>query len=153
MRPVLKLEPVAAQCIRASAAFTSRANLLSSSPDHDTSPSASKNATSRTGVGRRLCFDSPARPVVEPAPAPVDPAATAVRHALARAHSAMFGARSAKYTLRDDYRPQLGRYAQLRAAIMRYREVRAAYAAAAAVFRARLAGAALQTARAKYHRF
>ena len=103
----------------------------------------------------RLAAKYPPRPVVSPAPAPapIDPATTAARHALARAHSAMFDARAAKYALRDDYRPQPGRFAQLRAAIMRYREARAAYAAAAAAFHASPAGAALPPARAKYPRF
>ena len=97
----------------------------------------------------------PHRPQVapQPAPAPIDPAATAARHALARAHSAMFDARAAKYALRDDYRPQPGRFAQLRAAIIRYHQARAAYATAAAAFHASPAGAALQAARAKYPRF
>ena len=101
----------------------------------------------------RLAAKYPPRPVAVPAPAPIDPAATAVRHALARAHSAMFDARAANYALRDDYRPQPGRFAQLRAAIIRCRETRAAYAAAAAAFHASPAGAALQAARAKYPRF
>ena len=103
----------------------------------------------------RLAAKYPPRPVAvpTPAPAPIDPATTAVRHALARAHSAMFDARAAKYALHDDYRPQAGRFAQLRAAIMRYREARAAYAAAAAAFHASPAGAALQAARARYPRF
>ena len=103
----------------------------------------------------RLAAKYPPRPVAVPAPAlaPIDPATTAVRHALARAHSAMFDARAAKYALRDEYRTQPGRFAQLRAAIMRYREARAAYAAAAADFHASPAGAALQAARAKYPRF
>ena len=90
------------------------------------------------------------RPVPQPAPAPIDTAALAARHALARAHSAMFDARAAKYALRDDYRSQPGRFAQLRAAITRYQQARAAYAAAAAAFHASPAGAALQAARAKY---
>ena len=103
----------------------------------------------------RLAAKYPPRPVAvpTPAPAPIDPATTAVRHALARAHSAMFDARAAKYALRDDYRPQAGRFTQLRAAIMRHREARATYAAAAAAFHASPAGAALQAARAKYPRF
>ena len=90
------------------------------------------------------------RPAPQPAPAPVDPAAVAARHALARAHSAYFDARAAKYALRDDYRPRPGRFAQLRAAIIRCREARATYAAAAAAFHASPAGAALQAARARY---
>ena len=93
------------------------------------------------------------KPVPQPAPAPIDPAATAARHALARAHSAMFDARAAKYALRDDYRSQPGRFAQLRAAIIRCQQTRAAYVAAAAAFHASPAGAALQAARAKYPRF
>ena len=103
----------------------------------------------------RLAAKYPPRPQVAsaPAPAPIDPAATAARHALARAHSAMFDARAAKYALRDVYRIQPGRFAQLRAAIVRYREARAAYAAAAAAFHASPVGAALQAARAKYPRF
>ena len=101
----------------------------------------------------RLAAKYPPRPQVAPAPAPIDPATTAARHALARAHSAMFDARAAKYALRDDYRPQAGRFAQLRAAIIRYQQARAAYAAAATAFHASPAGAALQAARAKYPRF
>ena len=101
----------------------------------------------------RLAAKYPPRPQVAPAPAPIDPAITAARHALARAHSAMFDARAAKYALRDDYRPQAGRFGRIRAAIVRYREARAAYAAAAAAFHASPAGAALQAARAKYPRF
>ena len=103
----------------------------------------------------RLAAKYPPRPVAvfTPAPAPINPAVTAARHALARAHSAMFDARAAKYALRDDYRTQPGRFAQLRAAIIRYREARTAYAIAAAAFHASPAGAALQAARAKYPRF
>ena len=101
----------------------------------------------------RLAVKYPPRPVAVPAPAPINPATTAARHALARAHSAMFDARAAKYALRDDYRPQAGRFGRIRAAIMRYREARAAYATAAAAFHASPAGAALQAARAKYPRF
>ncbi|WP_216689206.1 hypothetical protein [Hymenobacter siberiensis] len=101
----------------------------------------------------RLAAKYPPRPQVAPAPAPIDPAATAARHALARAHSAMFDARAAKYALRDDYRSGPGRFAQLRAAIIRCREAQATYAAAAAAFHASPAGAALQVARAKYPRF
>ena len=103
----------------------------------------------------RLAAKYPPRPQVAPAPAPapIDPATTAARHALARAHSAMFDARAAKYALRDDYRFGPGRFAQLRAAIIRCREAQAAYAAAAAAFHASPAGAALQAARAKYPRF
>ena len=103
----------------------------------------------------RLDAKYPPRPVVAPAPAPapIDPAVTAARHALARAHSAMFDARAAKYALRDDYRPQAGRFGRIRAAIMRYREARVAYVAAAAAFHASPAGAVLQAARAKYPRF
>ena len=102
----------------------------------------------------RLAAKYPPRPVAvpAPAPAPIGPSVMAARHALARAHSAMFDARAAKYALRDDYRPQAGRFAQLRAAIIRYREARAAYAAAAAAFHASPAGAALQAAGAKYRR-
>ena len=94
----------------------------------------------------------PPRPQVapRPAPAPIDPAATAARHALARAHAAYFDARAAKYALRDDYRTGPGRFAQLRAAILRCREAQAGYSAAAAAFHASPAGAALQAARAKY---
>lgn len=93
------------------------------------------------------------QPAPQPAPAPISPAAVAATTALARAHSAMFDARAAKYALRDDYRPQLGRFAQLRTAIIRYREARTAYAAAAAAFHASPAGAALQAARARYPLF
>ena len=103
----------------------------------------------------RLAAKYPPRPVAvpTPAPAPIDPATAAARHALARTHSAMFDARAAKYALRDDYRPQAGRFGRIRAAIMRYREARAAYATAAAAFHASPAGAALQAARAKSPRF
>ena len=101
----------------------------------------------------RLAAKQPPRPVAVPAPPPIDPAATAARNALVRAHSAMFDARAAKYALRDDYRPQAGRFTQLRAAITRYQQARAAYTAAAAAFHASPAGAALQAARAKYPRF
>ena len=101
----------------------------------------------------RLAAKYPPRLVVVPPPAPIDPAAVAARHALARAHSAMFDARAAKYALRNDYRPQTGRFAQLRAAITRYQQARAAYATAAAAFHASSAGAALQAARAKHPRF
>ena len=90
------------------------------------------------------------QPAPQPAPAPIDPAAVAARHALARAHSAYFDARAAKYALRDDYRSQAGRFAQLRAAIIRCREAQANYKAAAAAFHASPAGAALQAARARY---
>ena len=101
----------------------------------------------------RLAAKYPPRPVVVPPPAPIDPATVAARHALARAHSAMFDARAAKYALRNDYRPQAGRFAQLRAAITRYQQARATYATAAAAFHASSSGAALQAARAKYPRF
>ena len=101
----------------------------------------------------RLAAKYPPRPVAVPAPAPIDPAATAARHALARAHSAYFDARAAKYALRDDYRSQAGRFARLRAAIIRCRKAQAAYQAAAAAFHASSAGIALQAARAKYPRF
>ena len=103
----------------------------------------------------RLAAKYPPRPQVAPvpAPAPIDPATTAARYALARAHSAMLDARAAKYALRDDYRTQAGRFAQLRAAIIRCQQARTAYAAAAAAFHASPAGAALQAARAKYSRF
>ena len=102
----------------------------------------------------QLAAKYPPRPTVvpQPAPAPIDPTAAA-RHALARAHSAYFDARAAKYALRDDYRSQAGRFAQLRAAIIRCREAQARYQAAAAAFHASPAGAALQAARAKYPRF
>ena len=100
----------------------------------------------------RLAAKYPPRPqpAPQPAPAPVDPAAVAARHALARAHSAYFDARAAKYALRDDYRTQAGRFAQLRAAIIRCREAQANYKAAATAFHASPAGAALQAARARY---
>lgn len=101
----------------------------------------------------KLEAKQPPRPVAAPTPAPVCPATVAARHALARAHSAFFDARAAKYALRDEYRPQPGRFAQLRTAILRCREAQAAYKAAAAAFHASPAGAALQAARAKYPRF
>ena len=115
---------------------------------------ASKLAALRVTLAR-LEAKYPPRPQVapQPAPAPVSPAAVAATAALARAHSAMFDARAAKYALRDDYRTQAGRFAQLRAAIIRCRETQAAYKAAAAAFHASPAGAALQAARAKYPRF
>ena len=103
----------------------------------------------------QLAAKYPPRPTVvsQPAPAPIDPATTAARHALARAHSDYFDARAAKYALRDDYHPQPGRFAQLRAAIIRCREAQANYKAAAAAFHASPAGAALQSARARYSIF
>ena len=115
---------------------------------------ASKLAALRVTLAR-LEAKYPPRPQVapQPAPAPVSPAAVAATAALARAHSAMFDARAAKYALRDDYRTQPGRFAQLRAAIVRCREAQGAYKAAAAAFHASPAGAVLQAARAKYLRF
>lgn len=103
----------------------------------------------------RLEVMFPPRPQVvpQPAPAPVCPVTVAARHALARAHSAFFDARAAKYALRDDYRTSPGRFARLRAAILRCREAQAAYRSAAAAFHASPAGAALQAARARYPRF
>ena len=103
----------------------------------------------------RLAVKYPPRPQVAPAPvpSPINPATTAARHVLARVHSAMFDARAAKYALCDDHRLQPGRFAQLRAAIIRCQQARAAYATAAAAFHASPAGAALQAARAKYPRF
>ena len=112
---------------------------------------ASKLAALRVTLAR-LEAKYPPRPQVapQPAPAPVSPAAVAATAALARAHSAMFDARAAKYALRDEYGARPGRFAQLRAAIIRYREARVAYTAAAAVYHASPAGAALQAARARY---
>jgi hypothetical protein len=101
----------------------------------------------------KLEAKQPPRPVAAPLPAPVCPVTVAARHTLARAHSAFFDARAAKYALRDEYGPRPGRFAQLRAAIIRCREAQAAYQAAAAAFHASPAGAALQAARAKYPRF
>lgn len=101
----------------------------------------------------KLEAQQPPRPQVVPPPAPICPATVAARHALARAHSAFFDARAAKYALRDEYRPQPGRFAQLRTAILRCREAQVTYQAAAAAFHASPAGAALQAARAKYPRF
>ena len=103
----------------------------------------------------RLAAKYPPSPTVvaPPAPAPIDPAAVAARHALACAYSAMFNARAAKYALRDDYRTQPGRFAQLRAAIICGRQAQATYKAAAAAFHASSAGAVLRAARAKYPRF
>ena len=86
-------------------------------------------------------------------PAPVSPVSVAATVALARAQSALFDARAAKYALRDDYRPQPDRFAQLRAAILRCRDAHAAYRNAATAFHASPAGTALQAARAKYPRF
>ena len=102
----------------------------------------------------RLEAKYPPRPQVapQPVPAPVSPVSVAASAALARTHSALFDARAAKYALREVYSHQLGRFAQLRAAILRCREAQAAYAAAAAAYHASPAGAALQAARAKYAR-
>lgn len=113
---------------------------------------AAKWAALRAALAK-LEAKQPPRPVAAPAPAPVCPATVAARHALARAHSAFFDARAVKYALRDDYRTQPGRFAQLRAAIIRCREAQARYRAAAAAFHASPAGTALQAARAKYPRF
>ena len=114
---------------------------------------ASKLAALHATIAR-LQAKYPPRPQVAPPakPAPVCPVSVAASAALARAHSALFDARAAKYALRDVYRPQPGRFAQLRAAIIRCREAQAAYAAAAAAYHASPAGAALQAARAKYAR-
>ena len=98
-------------------------------------------------------FPPRSQPTPQPTPDPIDPATIAARVALARTQSALFDARAAKYALRDEYRPQPGRFTQLRAAIMRYREASTAYAAAAAAFHASPAGAALQAARARYPLF
>ncbi len=112
---------------------------------------ASKLAALHATLARlETMFPPRPQPAPQPAPPPIDPAAVAARHALARAHSAYFDARAAKYVLRDDYRPQAGRFAQLRAAIIRCREAQANYKAAAAAFHASPAGAALQAARARY---
>ena len=113
---------------------------------------AAKWAALRATLARLEAKQQP-RPVLAPAPALVSPAALAARHALARAHSAYFDARAAKYALRDEYRTQPGRFAQLRAAIIRCREAQASYKAAAAAFHASPAGVALQAARAKYPSF
>ena len=103
----------------------------------------------------RLAAKYPPRPIVapQPAPAPVSPVSVAATAALARAHSALFDARAAKYALRDEYGTQPGRFARIRAAIVRYQQARAAYSTAAAAYHASPAGAALQAARAKYARF
>ncbi|WP_046245436.1 hypothetical protein [Hymenobacter terrenus] len=101
----------------------------------------------------KLAAKQPPRPVLVPTPAPIGPAAVVARHALARAHAAFFDACAAKWALRDNYRTQPGRFAQLRAAILRCREAQFTYQAAAAAFHASPAGAALQAARAKYPRF
>lgn len=115
---------------------------------------AGKRAALRATLARLdALFSSRPKASPQPAPAPIGPAAIAARHALARAHAAYFDARAFKYALRDDYRTQPGRFAQLRAAIVRCREARAAYAAAAAAFPASPAGAALQVARSRYPRF
>ncbi|WP_345052915.1 hypothetical protein [Hymenobacter glaciei] len=96
----------------------------------------------------------PPKPQAAPQPIPpVSPAASAATVVLARAQSALFDARAAKYALRDEYRSGPGRFAQLRAAILRCREAQATYKAAAAAFHASPAGAALQAARAKYPRY
>ena len=115
---------------------------------------AGKLATLLATIARLEAKRPPRLPAApQPAPAPASPAAVAATAALARAHSAYFDARAAKYALRGDYRPQAGRFAQLRAAITRCQQARATYAAAAAAFHASPAGAALQAARAKYPRF
>ena len=103
----------------------------------------------------RLAAKYPPRPPAAPRPAPVptSPAAVAATAALARAHTTYFEARAAKYALRDEHRHQPGRFAQLRAVIIRCQQARAAYASAAAAFHASPAGAALQAARAKYPLF
>ena len=108
---------------------------------------ASKLAALRVTLARLEAMYPP-RPQVacQPAPAPVSPVSVAATAALARAHSALFDARAAKYALRDDYRPQPGRFARLRAAIIRCREAQATYKAAAAAFHASPAGAALRRA-------
>jgi hypothetical protein len=73
--------------------------------------------------------------------------------ALARAHAAYFDARAAKYALRDDYCSRPGRFARLRAAIIRCRETCAAFAVAAAAFHASPEGATLRAARTQYPLF
>ncbi|OGX86375.1 hypothetical protein [Hymenobacter glacialis] len=112
---------------------------------------ASKLAALHATLARlEVLFPPRPQPAPWPTPVPIDPATVAARVALARTQSALFDARAAKYALRDEYRPQPGRFTQLRAAIIRYRAARAAYAAAAAAFHASPAGAALQAARARY---
>ncbi|MFC6225511.1 hypothetical protein ACFP2F_19850 [Hymenobacter artigasi] len=115
---------------------------------------ASKLAALRVTLARLEAMFPP-RPQVapQPAPAPISPVSVAATAALARAHSALFDARAAKYALREVYGSRPGRFAQLRAAILRCREAQATYAAAAAAYHASPAGAALQAARAKYPRF
>ena len=115
---------------------------------------ASKLAALRVTLARLEAMFPP-RPKVapQPAPAPISPVSVAATTALARAHSALFDARAAKYALRDAYDSPPGRFAQLRAAILRCREAQAAYGAAAAAYHASPAGAALQAARAKYPGF
>ena len=115
---------------------------------------ASKLAALHVTLARLEAMFPPRRQVPpQPAPAPVSPVSVAATAALARAHSALFDARAAKYALRDAYDSRFGRFAQLRAAILRCREAQATYAAAAAAYHASPAGAALQAARAKYPRF
>ena len=115
---------------------------------------ASKMAALHATLARlEAMFPPRPQPTPQRTPAPIDPATIAARVALACTQSALFEARAAMYALRDDYRPQPGRFTQLRAAIMRYREARTAYAAAAAAFHASPAGAALQAARARYPLF
>ena len=114
---------------------------------------AGKLAALRATLARlEVLFPPRPQPAPRPTPAPIDPATVAARVALARTQSALFDARTAMYALRDDYRPQPGRFTQFRAAIMRCRAARTAYVAAAAAFHASPAGAALQAARAKYPR-
>lgn len=117
-------------------------------------PAAVKMAALQATLAR-LAAKYPPRSTVAaaPAPAPVSPVSVAATAALARAQSALFDARAAKSALRDEYHPQPGRFARLRAGIVRYQQARAAYAVAAAAYHASPAGAALQAARAKYSRF
>ena len=83
--------------------------------------------------------------------APAPGAALAVRQHLARTQSALFDARAALLALRDDYDDDApGRFARLRAAILRHQAARAAYSAAAAAFHASPEGARLQQLRQRY---
>ncbi|WP_375416778.1 hypothetical protein [uncultured Hymenobacter sp.] len=113
---------------------------------------ACRLAALRAGIARLEAL-FPVRPPAAPRPAPCTAGAVAATAALARAQSALFEARAARYALRDEPGPRPGRFARLRAAIIRCREAQAAYAAAAAAYHASPAGAALQDIRARYPLF
>lgn len=87
------------------------------------------------------------------APAAVVGAAVGVRQQLARTQSALFDAREALYAMRDECPRRPGRFARIRAAIIRYRTARAAYKAAARAFHASPEGEQLQRLRRSYGYF